>query len=124
MEKHRLSFGELLKHEADLAEVIVDDGLEMNMEMVEEYHHWIREHLASPCALLINKINKYTYTFEAQEKIATEPSIRAMAVITYSNMSRVTTEGLVDVPREIQWNIKIFGSRSKGFDWLKEQLAQ
>ena len=55
MDLHELSFGKMIVLSDDLAEVIVDEGVEMDLQMVDEYHEWILEHLDSPCMLLINK---------------------------------------------------------------------
>ena len=43
----------------------------MTLNMVEEYHAFLLKHLVSPFSLLINKINSYTYSFDAQVNLAT-----------------------------------------------------
>ena len=121
MEIHQLSFGKAIKLDTDLAEIIVNESVVMNIDMVDEYHDWIGKHLDNPCFLLINKVNAYTYTFDAQLKIGTLPQIRAMAVVVYNRMSKLTTQNLSEYPREKDWNIHIFDNRDEALAWLESQ---
>lgn len=121
MELHQLSFGKAIKLDEDLAEIIVDESVVMNIKMVDEYHDWISSHLKDPCFLLINKVNSYTYTFDAQLKIATLPQIKAMAVVVYSSLSKITTQSLSEYPREKDWNVNIFNNRDDALSWLEKQ---
>ena len=66
MSKYKLSFGEIIILKPNLAEVIVDNDVEMDLEMVGEYHEFLLSKLGHPFNLLINKVHQYTYTFEAQ----------------------------------------------------------
>ena len=121
MDLHQLSFGKIILLGDDLAEVIVDEGVEMDIEMVEEYHDWILNNLTAPCMLLINKINSYSYTFEAQRNLATPKEIKAMAVVSYTRISKKATKALSSLPRDVKWNIKIFGNREDALAWLNSQ---
>lgn len=104
-----------------MAEVIVDDGVIIDMDMVREYHEWIQNNLSDPCMLLINKLNPYTYTFEAQKEIAGLDQIQAMAVVVYNRISEVTTRDLASFPREHEWYIQVFDSRHDALLWLEGQ---
>ena len=53
----------------------------MNAQMVAQYHEFLLSHLQAPFALLINKVNAYSYDFDAQEKLATLEQISATAVV-------------------------------------------
>ena len=116
-----LKMGRIIKLDDDLAEVIVDEAKIIDMEMVSEYHEWIQNNLSNPCMLLINKINPYTYTFEAQNEIASLDQIQAMAVVVYSHISEVTTRDLALFPREHEWYLHIFDSRHDALSWLEAQ---
>lgn len=124
MDSYKLSFGKINKLNDSIAEIIVNEGVEMNLKMVKEYHIWISEHLLDPCGLLINKINGYTYTFEAQRELANLPQIKAMAVITYNKISAVSTKVLTKIPRENKWNLEMFDERSQGLEWLKKEIGK
>jgi hypothetical protein len=123
MKTHVLSFGTITLLRPDLAEVIVNEGIEMDMDMVDEYHMFVSELLAEPCGTLINKKNRYTYTFEAQLAIATLEKIKASAVVVYSETSRISTDALLKLPTHLQQNIKMFSNRDAGLRWLEQQLA-
>jgi hypothetical protein len=56
-----------------------------------------------------------------QEYIATLTDINAMAVVSYSNITELTTKSLIQVSREINWKIKIFNEREVALQWLQDQ---
>lgn len=121
MNSYQLSFGEIIILENNLAEVIVDEGIEMDINMVNEYHTFLREHLSAPFSLLINKLNRYSYTFEAQQSIATIPEVNAMAVVAYDEKNEIAQRALNEVPRKTSWNLKTFPQRDTALNWLYQQ---
>lgn len=121
MSSYQLSFGKIILLEDNLAEVIIDDGVEIDIKMVDEYHNFLLEHLSAPFTLLINKLNQYSYTFEAQKNIATIPEVKAMAVVAYDQQSEVAQLSLNEVPRKVTWNLKIFPQRDIALNWLYQQ---
>ena len=123
-ETYRLSFGQIIKLQDNLAEIIVDSDVEFNMAMIAEYHSWLLDHLNAPFALLVNKKNPYTYTFDAQMNIANLPEIKAMAVVAYSKVTEESTNVLIDMPRKSKWNIRIFDERDLAMNWLQAELAK
>jgi len=118
MDSHNLPFANIKILRNDIAEVIINDGIEMTLDMVEEYHHFLITHLVSPFSLLINKINKYTYEFDAQIKLATLKEINVMAVVAYNQTTNLTTQNLAAMPREKHWELSIFSNREKALVWL------
>ena len=123
MKTFDLSFGTVTLLRQDLAEVIINQGVEMDLDMVDEYHMFISEFLADPCALLINKMHQYTYTFEAQLAISNLEKIKAIAAVAYSDASRIASEMLMKLPTHKQWNMKIFSDRESALRWLEQQLS-
>lgn len=92
----------------------------MDSEMVDQYHKFLLSHLSHPFSLLVNKINSYTYDFDAQIKLATLKEISAMAVVTYSRKAELATDYLAfSVPREVEWNMKTFSNRDEALNWLQ-----
>jgi len=118
MDLHELSFGKIILLSNNIAEVIINDGVEMDEAMVNEYHEFLIAHLHAPFSLLINKINSYSYDFAAQLNLATIRQIKAMAVVSYNQMTKHATESLAAFPREVEWNIKIFSDRETALQWL------
>ena len=58
-----LPFATIIKLREDIAEVIINEGVEMNLDMVNQYHEYLLLHFKAPFSLLINKVNSYTYNF-------------------------------------------------------------
>lgn len=121
MKVYELSFATIKILRDDIAEVIVNQGIEMNKAMVDEYHTFLLSHLTAPFSLLITKVNSYSYDAEAQENLATLKEINAMAVVSYSHTTQITTEDLATFPRKVEWNLKIFSSRIDALAWLSLQ---
>lgn len=124
MKIEKLPFAQLIKLDSDMMEVIVNEGVEMDVEMVNQYHAWLLENLTPPFGILVNKINGYTYTFEAQKILADLPEIKAMAVISYWQVSAQSTKSLKAIPRKIKWNMEIFNNRKEGLNWLNRELGK
>jgi hypothetical protein len=113
-----LPFAKIIILYDDIAEVIINDGIEMDMKIVEQYHEFLLSHLCPPFFLLINKVNDYTYDFDAQIKLATLKEINAMAVVAYNKVTKLTTESLTTYPRSKKWNLKVFSNRDEALVWL------
>ena len=119
MKLHELSFGKIIILRDNIAEVIINEGVEINSEMVKEYHDFLLSQLTSPFSLLINKINSYTYDFDAQVNIATLNEIKSMAVVTYTRAKKVSTEALATInSKSDEWNLKMFSNREDALKWL------
>ena len=121
MDLHELTFAKIIILREDIAEVMINEGVNMDLDMVKEYHEFLLSHLRAPFSLLINKINSYTYDFEAQEELATLEEIRAMAVVAYNRVTRIATETLASFPRDVEWNLEIFSNRDDALKWLLVQ---
>lgn len=119
MEIFELGFAKIIRLRDDIAEVIVAQNVEMNEATVDLYHAFLIAHLRGPFSLLINKLNAYTYSFDAQMKLATITQIHAMAVVAYNRKSMLSTQSLSnDLPRETKWNLQLFSEREPALAWL------
>ena len=124
MDLYELPFAKIIILRDDIAEVMINEGVQMDIDMVEQYHRFLLSHLQAPFSLLINKVNAYSYDFEAQQKLATLTEIRAMAVVAYNRVSRIATETLAAYPRKVKWNLQIFSNRQEALNWLRVQQAE
>ena len=113
-----LPYAKIILLRDDIAEVIINEGVEMDGGMVDDYHEFLLTNLTSPFSLLINKINSYAYDFEAQKKLATLDQINAMAVVAYSRSTKIATQTLISFPRDHEWNLKLFDDRTEALNWL------
>ncbi|KGJ97355.1 hypothetical protein [Colwellia psychrerythraea] len=93
--------------------------------MVHQFHDFLLGHLVSPFSLLINKVNAYSYNFDAQVNIGNLTEIHAIAVIAYQNASHLNTEYLAkSVPRAVAWNVSIHSNRDEALNWLQLEQAR
>lgn len=121
MKTHQFRFGEITILKSNLAEVVISEGIVMDLEMVEEYHKFLLNNLIAPFSLLVNKKFSYTYTFEAQRAIANLEAINAMAIVNHHYTSAMATEVLINMNRDNNWNIKLFKQRDEALEWLGKQ---
>ena len=115
---YELPFAKIKILQDNIAEVVINEGIEMDVKMVGQYHDFLLSHLRSPFFLQINKVNAYTYDFQAQIKLAALKEINAMAVVAYSRATKLSTESLVSYPRSNKWNLKVFSNRDEALAWL------
>ena len=84
--------------------------------------HFLKlKNLKAPFAILVNKIHSYTYSFEAQMHLLNLEQLKALGVVSYTQVSEMSTKMLHSMPRAFEWNLKIFKDRDKAYDWLCEQ---
>jgi hypothetical protein len=121
------SFGLINIISIDIAEIIVDEGLEVTLEIVEEYDAILAQNFSGNYAVLINKINSYRYAFEALLTIGSAENQKAAAIISYGVESEQQTIDLKALRRIDNLNIKEFSGlnlgRASAIKWLNEQLT-
>jgi len=124
MNLHELPFAKIIIHQDDIAEVIVNNEIEITKKIVDEYHRFLLSHLQSPFSLLINKLNSYSYSFEGYQQLQTFKEITAIAVVVYNAVTAESTKLLASYPRDIPLQLEIFSNRDKAFNWLQIQQKQ
>lgn len=120
MKKYELAFGKIIILKNNLAEVIVDEGVVMNEVMVDVYHDFLLSSLDAPFSVLINKKHSYSYTFEAQKIIGNLKEIFAMAVVNATSGALMSTETLIDINKQNNWNVNLFDNREDALEWLEK----
>lgn len=125
--KHRSSFGYFNVLAGNILEVTPDDGIEISLEMVEECNDFISAHFKEGFGLLINRINKYSYSFEAQLSIGSYEGLKAIAFVCYSPECERATRKMQELRAVDKWNSKLFSGLELGWQqayiWLKEEVA-
>ena len=125
--KHRLSFAYFNLLSDNIVEVVVDDGIEMTMEMIEECHNFINEHMAGDFGMLINRVNNYSYTYEAKLSVASYEGLKAIAFVYYSPTSKELSHELYQLRITDKWNYRLFSGLELGwqqaYDWLQKELS-
>lgn len=124
--KHQLSFAKVNILSDSIAEVIVEQGAKISLEMSEEYDDFLTHKFSNNFALLVNKINQYDFSFEAKLSMASHENLMAIAVITYDNDGKHAVEKLAAMRQLDGWNLKVFDGlnlgRQEGLDWLQGEL--
>ncbi len=119
-----LPFAKVLIRDVSLAEIIADEGVEINSEMVLQLHTLLLSNFSHPIGILENKINEYSYTFRAQIKLGDIPEVGAIAVVAYSQMSKKTTQAFNGLPRKHKLNLQIFDKRKDATEWLETEIKK
>lgn len=118
MDDFELDFAKIVLIRNNIAEITINNGVEIDLGMVCELHEFLISHLRAPFSLLINKINSYSYTFEAQKQMASIAQIKAMAVVAYRHTSIISTLSMAQLHRETPWKLEIFTDRETALQWL------
>lgn len=125
--KHRASFAFFNVLSDSVIEVIVDEGIEMTLEMVEEYHDFIVNNMPGDFGLLINRINRYSYSYEAQLSVSSSENMKAIAFIYYDEETKLSSMALNKIRMNDGWNLKLFSGlelgRETALNWLNSELT-
>ncbi len=121
MKNHNITFGNIIKLNNNLAEIIVNEGVEMCEFKVKELHDYLLQNLSAPFSLLINKKNPYSYTFKAQKLIGKLKEIKTIAVVIGTGGALMSTETLINLNKDVDWNIYVFQERTKALEWIQKR---
>lgn len=124
--KYQLSFATINILSDCILEIIINEGVEVSIEMLEEFDEFLAIHFVNKFSLLINKINNYSFTFESKMMIASNENLHSIAVITYNHDSRKAVEDLHLMRAVDGWNLRIFSGLElgwqQGVEWLNNEL--
>jgi len=118
MELHKLSFGKIGVLGSNIAEVIVDEGVNIDMEMVDEIHNCLLSIFTNSFSLLINKTNSYSTQLDALIQFGTLTAINKIAVFAPNKMAKLSADFAADIPSSAVLNIQVFTDRDNALAWL------
>jgi hypothetical protein len=125
--KYRTSFAEFTVHADNILEMVINEGVVVSLEMIEEIDHFIAQYFTEDFILLINGINNYTYSYEAQLCIASNEYLKGIAFLYYSNKTLEVIEQLKAHRKMDNWNSKTFSGlelgRQQAYTWSKNELS-
>lgn len=116
-----LNFAKIIIIENNLAEIIINPDVEVTLDMVHKLHETLCNKLTAYFFLLFNKINSYSFNFDAMHELCTIEEIKGIAFICYSEKSEKNAEYLASLSRKKPWNSKTFNDREAGLDWVTQQ---
>jgi hypothetical protein len=113
-----------IKHRDDgIVEFEIADGINVDAEMVKELTDLAEEKIHEPFAILSNRINSYSLSFEAMTQIAHYENIAALAIIVHSSKSQLMVETQNFFISKLKKKpIKIFGEADSAVEWLHNEL--
>lgn len=118
MELHEISFGKVIVLDADIAEVIVDEGVDIDITMVEEIHKCFLSIFTHSFSLLINKSNSYSTQLDALIHFGTLEAIDKIAIFAPNKMAKMSADFSADIPSSATLNIQVFTGRDDALTWL------
>jgi len=123
MEMHQISFARIYILRNDLAEIIADDGVDINIAMVDEVHTSLLSLLDDSFSLLINKTHAYSTQLDALIKFGTLGAIDKIAVFAPNKLAKMSADFSATIPSSSELNIEVFTDRDDALAWLKHQIT-
>lgn len=120
MDVRRFSFGNLIILSDQLGEVIVDEGVDVDVAMVEEIHQVFLSSFPGKFSLLINKTNSYSSQLEALIKFGELKAINKIAVFAPNKMAKLSADFSATIPSSKKLNIEVFTDRAQAMSWLHQ----
>ncbi|WP_019026178.1 hypothetical protein [Colwellia piezophila] len=128
MRKHRISFADINIISDSIAEIIIDEGVEISIEMVEEYDNFLACIFNGNYGVLINKINHYSYSLGAQFIMGSSENIVAIAAVNYTEQGKKSSKDIASRRTIDQLNLRTFSGLNLGWQdaitWLHLELAK
>jgi len=118
----RLRFCELIPLSDTITEVIADRNIEIDIDDVNTYHDWLSRHHDGDIAVLVNKKNHYSYTFDAQREINNLEEMKAIAYVIYDHATELALRGLLKIKSRRKIPYYISYDYDEALNWLKLQM--
>lgn len=113
-----IGFGRIKQIRKDIAEVVINEGVELSERHVEKLHDSLVFHYEAPFSILVHKVNSYSYEFNALTKFGAIPEIERIAVVASSKAAVTAASMLMIAPRESELDLKIFNNKAEALQWL------
>lgn len=116
----KLTFGTYIEIEANIVEVIINEGVELTKKMIQQAEEALLEKYGSDSyALLVNRVNPYSHTVGSMQQVAKMKNLAAIAILVYSDSAKHAAS----IHELFQKNIRVFENREESIAWLKTFLG-
>ena len=123
-DEYRLSFCLLKRLPGRIVEVVPDAGVEIDLPMVAELDRTMIAMMGDTFAILVNKVNSYSVSFEAQIKIGLLEEVKATAVVAYDSFGAMGAQQIKDMTEGGgEKKIDIFFDKVQAISSLEEKMA-
>jgi len=123
---YMFNFGYIRIISHNIVEITVNAGIEVDLEMVEECDNFLVAQFKEDFGLIINKINDYTFSYEAQLCILSVCNLKAIALVYYSEQNKKLAPHAEARRESDKLNVKAFSGYEFGHQnaqkWLNEEL--
>jgi hypothetical protein len=119
MEVHQTSFAKICVLRNNLAEITVDSGADITLEMVSEIHQYLLSLFSHSFSLLINKTNAYSTQLDALIQFGTLAEIDKIAIFAPNKLAKMSADFSATIPTSTVLNIEVFTEREDALDWLR-----
>lgn len=119
-----MSFGRINLIQDDIAEIIMNDQVEITLGALRVTEELLDAYLKPPYSVLVNTRHNYFIDFEARRALAKLSQLHALAIVCYQNNSRFAIEAMAKIRRPSQWAIQAFDRREEALSWLSEEQEQ
>ena len=124
--EYRLDFCTIHHRDDGIAIIEIKDGINLSAEMAQELADLTKKVYGDrPLALLSNRKNSFSFSFDALTTLAELPNLVALAIVIYNQQTRILVETqnfFLSAMRAIP--IKIFTDLDNAEEWLKEIMEQ
>jgi len=118
MEVYKISFAQIFIIQSNLAEIVVDSGVDIDIVMVAEIHTSLLSLLDDSFSLLINKTNAYSTQLDALIKFGELAEIDKIAVFAPNKLAKLSADFSATIPSSQELNIEVFTERDEALAWL------
>ena len=118
MGTHEISCGKISSIRENMAEVIFNEGVELNARHTKEIHGFLSSNFKSPILVLNNMVNRHSYSFGAQTMLWAIPEIKRVGFVVYNRVSGISVKVFLVAPREKMLDARIFNNRDEAIQWL------
>jgi len=113
--EHRISIGLVIEHDDGIMEIVVDGGINVDIDMVREMLAKLESIQQGRFRILVNRQNSYSISFAAQKLLSDYPAAHAVAVLTHSRLGMMFARF---IPKT-RYNLKVFMDRDAALYWLR-----
>ena len=117
MKKYSIYFCDFFLHDNGILEIIIHEDVEMTGAMTQEYFDFIESIKPKTRKFLVNRINKYSYTFKASMLLAMSKLPEDVAIVKYNRLPWP----LKGVFTPKFYHLAFFDNRDKAIKWLLDK---
>lgn len=115
---YKVSFGKIKKLPHNIGEIIADEGVDINIAMVNEVHQALTEIFSHSFSLLINKTNAYSTQLDALILFGELKTIDKIAIYAPNPLAKLSADFSATIPSSAKLAIEVFTDRNDALAWL------